>query len=82
MVMIARQHGHVAPVRDMVPAPMRLSCSRRCAAFPPLRGTSNWTPKTTPALGVSGSIVSRTRLRSFLHNQRVLSSGSVERHCR
>ena len=49
MVMMEPQQGQVAPVRVMVPAPVRLSCSRRCAALPPFCVTSGCTPKTTPA---------------------------------
>ena len=63
----------------MVPVPTRLSCSRRCAAFPPTTGTSLWTPKTTLDLSAFGSIVRATRLLSFLHSQRVFRSGSVAR---
>ena len=63
----------------MVPAPSRLSCSRRWAALPTACGTVSWTPKMTPVLSVLGVIVSTTRLLSFLHSQRVLSSGTVAR---
>ena len=81
MVMMAPQQGQVAPVRDMVPPPMRRSCSRRCAPLPPCCGTSGRTPKTTPVSPGFGSIVRSTRLLSFLHSQRVLSRGTVARHC-
>ena len=72
------QCGQVAPARLIVPAPRRRSCSRRCAALPPLRGGFASTPKATPP-SPSGSIVSRTRLPSFRHSQRVLSSGTRAR---
>src|SRR5574341_541226 len=79
MVMKALQQGHCAPVRDIVPAPSFLSCSRLCAALPLPGGTSDSTPKVTPVLSASGSIVNRTRFRSFLQSQRVLSSGTMAR---
>ena len=79
MVMILGQQGQRAPLRLIVPAPNRLSPSRRCAALPRACGTPASTPKTTPVLSALGVMVSSTRLLSFLHSQRVLSSGTVAR---
>jgi len=47
IVFIVPQDGHLAPARDIVPAPSCLSCSRRCAALPPLTGTLLRTPNST-----------------------------------
>jgi len=77
--MIVLQHGQVPPDLDIVPAAIRLSCSRRWAVFPPTRGTLSCTPNTTPVRASLGSIVSSTRLLSFLHSQRVFSRGTVAR---
>jgi hydroxyethylthiazole kinase-like uncharacterized protein yjeF len=79
IVMIIGQHGHRAPERLIVPVPRRLSCSRRCAALPPITGTSVSTPKTTPVCSAFGVIVSSTRLLSFFASQRVFNSGIVAR---
>ena len=62
-----------------VPAPTRLSCSRRRAGLPSPGGASTSTPNTT-VLSAFGVIVSRTRLAPFFASQRVLSSGIVARH--
>src|SRR5438876_6868658 len=77
--MIVPQQGQVTPEPDIVPPPTRLSNSLRCAIVPLESGTSFCTPKTTPVLSGFGSIVSATRLLSFLHSQRVLINGTVAR---
>ena len=79
MVRMARHSGHCAPERLIVPAPMRRSCARRCAAFPSPGGASASTPNTRAVRSAFGCIVSRTRLAPFLASQRVLSSGTVAR---
>src|SRR6185312_7378321 len=80
IVIIVPQHGHVTPERDIVPPPRFFSCSCFRAVFPFGKGDVSYnTPKTTPVLSAFGSIVSTTRFLSFLHNQRVLSSGTVAR---
>src|SRR2546421_8774576 len=80
IVIIVLQQGQVTPERDIVPPASCLSYSRFCAELPfASDGASFCTPKTTPVLSAFGSIVSTTRLLSFLHNQRVLSSGTVAR---
>src|SRR5206468_10603088 len=81
IVMIVLQHGHCAPARDMVPGPIRLSCSRRWAALPPLTGTLFSMPKTAPVFSAFGAIVRSTRFLPsfFLQSQRVLRRGTVAR---
>src|SRR3989337_488087 len=78
-VIVAEQHGHFAPDLDIVPAPIRLSCSRRCAVLPPFAGTFVSIPNTTPVLSGFGSIVRSTRFLSLLQSQRVLRRGIVAR---
>lgn len=78
--MMAWQRGHRTPDRLIVPAPIRLSCSRRCAGLPSPVGTSTSSPNTTPVLSAFGAIVNRTRLAPFFASQPVFSSGIVARH--
>jgi hypothetical protein len=75
------QQTQVAPERDIVPVPIFLSYSRRCAPLPPW--VAAFSPvkmlNTGPVLSAFGSTLSRTRLLSFLHSHLVLSSGIVAR---
>src|SRR6266566_5721313 len=80
IVIIVLQQGQVTPERDIVPPAIFLSCSRFCAALPfANEGASFCIPKVTPVLLAFGSIVSTTRLLSFLLSQRVLRRGTVAR---
>src|ERR1700730_15845670 len=80
IVIIVLQQGQVTPERDIVPPARFLSYSRFCAALPFCKdGASVSTAKTTPVLSAFGSIVSTTRLLSFLQSQRVLSRGTAAR---
>src|ERR1035437_3908666 len=76
-----RQHTQVAPERDMVPAPILLSYSRRCAPLPPWVEASSPLKmlKTGPVLSALGSTLSKMRLLSFLQSHFVLSRGIVAR---
>ena len=77
--MIAGQQGHLAPDRDIVPAPSRLSCSRLAAAFCPTSFASLLIENSMPLLSALGVSSSTTRFLSFLQSHRVLSSGIVAR---
>ncbi len=77
--MMVLQQGQVAPARLMVPAPIRLSFSRRWAGLAPTTFTSGLMPNTTPVRSAIGCMVSRTRLLSFFASHRVLSRGRVAR---
>ena len=60
-VMIALQHVQRTPDRDMVPSPIRLSCSRRCALLPPDFGIESSMANETLERSVVGCIRSNTR---------------------
>ena len=77
--MIAGQHGHCAPARDIVPAPSFLSCSRFWAALPPRSGTLCSIENVTPVPSGVDSSMSRIRLLFVLQSHSVLSSGIVAR---
>ena len=73
------QHGQIAPDCDSVAPASSLSCFRFWAALPFSTGTFVCTPNITPSRFSFTSIVSSTRLFSFLHSHFVFSNGIVAR---
>ena len=81
MVMMARQHGQVAPVRDIVPAPIRLSYSRRLRRVASALRDVGLDSKDDSRLRDVGLDRQHNALEVFPAQPAGLSNGTMARHC-